>query len=129
MKKKNAWVYTEPYVHVPYFLMESDVWWDLSGSAVKLYLAMRKSYKDISNGYRNSKSEAMISFGPSDIPYLHEDTYYRALDELLSVGLVREVSPGGHGIKAVYDLLTLDWMDHKSKRKERWQKRLNHRFR
>jgi len=110
--KKEKWIHLNPSVRVPYFLMAHDVWEDLSGSAVKLYLAFRKAFKDPDNGFRNTVSESRISFGPADVPYMNQRTYYRALNELLEVGLISKVSCGSHGKKAVYNLLSVEWMSY-----------------
>jgi len=110
-KNVELWIHHNPSVRVPYFLMSHDVWIDLSGSAVKLYLALRKSYKDSDNDFKNV-DEACIAFGPADIPYMSYRMYYQALRELLKVGLISEVSRGSHGKKAVYNLLTTDWMTY-----------------
>ena len=112
--KKDVWIYSDPSVRVPYFLMKHDVWWDLSGSAVKLYLALRCSVKDLENGYRNVK-EAHVCFGPSDMKCVTQRTYYRASNELLDVGLIEEVMCGSHGKKAVYDLMSVKWMSYRRK--------------
>ena len=76
-----------------------------------LYFYMRASVKDQDNGYRNMV-EGAVKFGPSDaLKYgMVKRTFYRALNDLLSHGIIELVEAGYGGKKAVYSLLTLEWV-------------------
>jgi len=108
--EKQLWIHKDPSVRLPYFMLANKSWDGLSGNAVKLYVSMRKSFRDSKNSYRNVKSEGIVSFGPADAKYFVKKTYYRALGELITAGFVEEVSAGGYGRKGVYNLLTRNWM-------------------
>jgi hypothetical protein len=108
-KKSTKWIHTTPSVLMPHFMMKSESFKSLPGSAVKLYLEMRMSCFDADNGYRNT-DELTVSFGPSDVKHFSHRKYYGALKKLIEYGFVKVVSHGCHGKKAVYDLLTLDWI-------------------
>ena len=108
MKKTKLWLYQDPSVRLPYFMMKSKAWQDLSCSAQSLYCYIRMSIKDYDNGTLNM-DERYVRFGPKDAPGFSHTKYYRALDELLRAGFIKKVRDGSHGRKAVYDILTLDW--------------------
>jgi len=86
-------------VRLPYALLDSDAWFNLRGSACKLYIVMMSL----------CDAESTVEFGPSDASCLNKRTYYRALRSLLDGGFVEEVRAGSHGKKGIYDLTTLRW--------------------
>lgn len=112
MKKMREWIYENPSIRVPVILLRSNAWKGLSYSAGMLYLYMRASLFDQENGYRNTVEDA-VKFGPSDAGRYGMDkkTYYRALAELLECGIVKRVENGRGGKKAVFNLLSLEWVD------------------
>jgi len=63
--------------------------------------------------------ESRVAFGPINTPGFSHDKYYRALGKLLTSGLVVQISPGGHGRKAIFDLL--DWGDRRCLEEEVWE--------
>ena len=107
--KDKKWIHSDPSVRLPYFMMKSDAWKSMPCSAQSLYCWMRMSMFDSDNGFTNT-NEGKAAFGPSMAPKFSPGKYYRALGWLLSVGFIDEVSAGGHGRKAVYDMMTLRWM-------------------
>ncbi len=112
MKRRKEWIYGDPSVRLPVILLRSDAWKDLSYPAQMLYVYMRASIFDQDNGYRNTV-EGAVKFGPTDVVRYGMDkrTYYRALNDLLKHGIVEEVEAGFGGRKAIYNLLTLDWVE------------------
>jgi hypothetical protein len=69
------------------------------------------SVKDVDNGYTNI-NEYRVRFGPKFAYGFSHAKYYRALGELIAVGIVEEIKPGGHGKQGIYNLMTLKWMDY-----------------
>jgi len=111
MKKKvEKWIYSDPSVRLPYFMMKHKCWRKLSCAAQSLYCYMRLSMYDMDTGYTNT-NECRVAFGPSKAPGFGASKYYRAINELLTKGFVDLVSKGSHGKKAVYDMMTLRWLE------------------
>lgn len=118
-RKKRKWIYADPSVRMPVFFLRSEAWRELSYAAMGLYVFMRASMFDPENGFRNT-NEYKVSFGPVDAEKygMRKKTYYRALGELLESGVIERVSEGLGGRKAVFNLLTLNWIGGGRKKKE-----------
>jgi len=111
--------YLDPeFVGLPISLLDSEVWAELNGSAVKLWMAM---VAELTRANGGMEVVTKIRFGPSKIPWMYGATYYRSMKELLASGLVEEVKRGSHGKQGIYNLFTSEWMD-KDEREKRWAK-------
>jgi hypothetical protein len=106
----DKWIYLDPSVRLPYFMMKSVAWRELSGSAQSLYCYMRMTVRDPDVKDDPNLNERRVRFGPGDVSFFGHGRYYRAMEELVKVGFVDEVVNGGHGRKGVYDLLTTRWI-------------------
>ena len=103
--KPKLWIYNNPSVRIPHFLIKSDTFKKLPPSAVVLYLLMRMADHD------TSPSAYLVSFGPSDVKgCMHKPTYYSSLSKLIQVGLVEVIQLGTHGRKGIFDLTTTKWV-------------------
>jgi len=71
-----------------------------------------------------NKDPTKLPFGPSDAKLLiPRRTYYKAMREILTEEIILEVSSGGHGIKAVYDLTTSNWTSRPLKERKTKKKK------
>jgi len=112
VKNKNEkWLYADPSLRIPLLLIKNEVWRRLTYSAIALYIYMRVSICDSDNGYKNM-DEQQVKFGPKDAARygMPKGTYYKALNNLLEVGLIEEVQCGSHGRQGIYNMLTLEWI-------------------
>jgi len=78
----------------------------LSGSLARdLYTCMLNSIFNDNNGDVN-RTARRVKFGPVDASMfgISKTTYYRAVDCLIHYGVIEELTVGGHGRKAEYDL-------------------------
>lgn len=109
-KKDVPWIYSDPSVRLPCYFLRSNAWKRIGNAARTLYILMRLSIGEANYNPRR------VKFGPRDVVgYLSRNTYYPAMNELLTVGIVNEVQPGSHGRKPIYDLTTLKWVEAKPK--------------
>ena len=94
----------EKFVIVYRCLWRSDSFKFLGYPSKVLFISMKESMFDEHNGY--AMDEMRVPFGPQDAEGygMNKRTYYRALKELIDIGIIAEVSSGSHGKKAVYDL-------------------------
>jgi len=94
----------EKFILIYRCLLRSDAFKSVSCPARNLFFYMMDSMFDSHNGY--SMDIKHVPFGPGDAEGFGMDkkTYYRALRKLIYAGIIREVSSGSHGKKAVYDL-------------------------
>lgn len=108
-KKSKLWIYQDPSVRLPYCLVHSEAWKRLPPVAVVVYILMRSSA--FNGGPTANNDPARIKFGPADVKgYISKPGYYNAVDALQEFGIIKEIKSGQHGRKAVYDLLTMDWV-------------------
>lgn len=77
------------YVQLEHYILNSDAWWELSGSAVKLFVELNKRYNGANNG-----SISLSTREAADILGSHKDTARKYLHELEELGFV-EVSKRG----------------------------------
>lgn len=118
-QSKYAWLYKDPSVRMPYEMMKHEAWMlGLSFPARTLYLHIRMSMFDEDFADSNV-DEKMVVFYPGKVPWMKRSVYIKAIKNLIEVGFMVEVSPGGHGKKAIYDITTLKWCEWVGKRNER----------
>lgn len=100
----------EKFAAIPLRLVYSDLYQVIGHPARDLYTCMVASLFYKGNGYRNT-TKREVAYGPTDAKAVGFDvnTYYRALNKLLKWGVIRLVSPGGHGKKPVYDLMEWEY--------------------
>lgn len=80
---------TQQFVPLPYVMLRSPAWRDLSGGAVKLFLELRSRYNGGNNGDLSlSHDEAARLLG------LSKSTVHRAYAELADHGFIRKVRQG-----------------------------------
>ena len=104
--KDKLWIYHDPSVRLPYYFIESNAFKRASHAGKLLYILMRMSI------LQTNFNPARVAFGPADAePWMNRKTYYPALKSITGLGIIREVEPGKHGRKAVYDLSTRNWID------------------
>ena len=91
-------------------LLRGDKFRVIGYPAKFLFFLMKDSLFDDSNGHINT-NEYFVKFGPLDAEAcgMGKATYYRALRELLTARIIDEVTCGGHGKRAIYDLSAWEW--------------------
>jgi hypothetical protein len=81
--------YEEQFVPIPYSMAKSEAWRSLSGSAVKVYVELRRRFLGFNNGcIAMGYGEAAKRLG------LGKTTVSRALAELANKGFIVMVKPG-----------------------------------
>jgi hypothetical protein len=104
--KDKLWIYADPSVRLPYFLLRSNAFKRIGHPAKTLYILMRMSIGD------TNFNPMRVRFGPQDAAgYMHKATYYEALAKLIEYGLIEEIEPGKSGRKGVYNLTTRRWVE------------------
>jgi hypothetical protein len=109
-KKTNGESIKENFAAVHRRLLRSDLFRTLGYPAKFLYVCMTDAVFDPGNGYANT-SKRWVAYGPTDGSAMGFDkrTFYRAMNQLLDSGTVGLISAGGHGKKAIYDLMQWEY--------------------